>query len=266
MTEFSFSWQAAVRVPGVIFSEEQRRAGWPDALTLRNAVRLQFPTDGDSAEKTRARREQNALLAALDSAIAAGALPATKHVRTIDPPADDSDLFRPIPLAPDLGIEPARPVEFSRSLPDPAPRVEAFYTVERAAFRDFLRQQGIEPSAHIKAWLVPVGQAAPAKAKRVTQADRVADWANECERRAREMGLPFDRNEMPGTKSEFLALLRALDPEFLGIKKVASLDRYLSGLKWKGGKQEGALPIFARLFPEIGSRLTGAVEPKRRKA
>lgn len=114
------------------------------------------------------------------------------------------------------------------------------------------------------------GQAAPAKPKRETQAERIGKVATECERRAVELRLTFDRSNMPGTKADFLALLHALDVDFHSIKAVESLDRYLkgAGCKWPldAGKQPSAVPMYARLFPEARFRAPGAVSPQRREA
>lgn len=108
------------------------------------------------------------------------------------------------------------------------------------------------------------------KPKRETQAERIARYVSECERRAAERGERFDRERMPGTKAEFLNLLHALDAELRSIKTVDSLDRYLSktGCKWplNAGKQSSAAPLYARLFPEARIRAPGAVSPQRRKA
>lgn len=108
--------------------------------------------------------------------------------------------------------------------------------------------------------------AEPTKPKRETQADRIARWVGECERRAADAGEPLDRRRMPGKKAEFLDLLHALDAELRSIKTVESLDRYLAGCKWAGGRQPSAAPLFARLFPEARIRVTGAVSVQRRKA
>lgn len=109
-----------------------------------------------------------------------------------------------------------------------------------------------------------------AKPKRETQADRIGNVATECERRAVELRLTFDRSKMPGTKADFLELLHALDADLRSIKTVESLDRYLkgAGCKWplEAGKQPSAVPLYASLFPEAPIRAPGAVSPQRRKA
>lgn len=109
-------------------------------------------------------------------------------------------------------------------------------------------------------------QAAPAKPKRETQAGRIALCVSECERRAAELGETFDRARMPGTKAEFLDLLHALDAELWSIKTVGSLDRYLNGYQWEGGRQPSAAPLYARLFPEARIRVPGAVSQQRGKS
>ena len=147
--------------------------------------------------------------------------------------------------------------------------------------------RGIEPGPYLRLWLAPFlgcaetaaeapaqqhqGEAAaPAKPKRETQADRVARWLTECERRAADAGEPFERSNMPGTKAEFRDLLHALDADLKSIKTVDSLDRYLSvtGCKWPldASAQPSAAPLYARLFPEARIRTPGVVSPQRRKA
>jgi hypothetical protein len=94
-------------------------------------------------------------------------------------------------------------------------------------------------------------QSAPAAPK--TQKERVEYWLSECERRAKEQNLPFDRKCMPGKKAEFLTLLHALDADLKTINKVESLNNYLKQCKctWPAdaGTQESALPMYAKLFP-----------------
>lgn len=104
------------------------------------------------------------------------------------------------------------------------------------------------------------------KPKRETQAERIARYVSECERRAAELAEPFDRERMPGTKAEFLNLLHALDAELRSIKTVGSLDRYLKGYQWEGGRQPSAAPLYARLFPEARALVPGAVSQQSRKA
>ena len=163
----------------------------------------------------------------------------------------------------------SRALAFSQAVP------EAPFFIERAAFRAWLSDRGIEPGEHIRAWLRPLEQAEAAHQedaapKRETQAGRVEGALKECERRAAKHGAPFDRSNMPGTKAEFLDLLHALDVELRSIKTVDSLDRYLSkaGCKWPldASAQPSAAPLYARLFPEARIRPPGAVSPQRRKA
>lgn len=102
-------------------------------------------------------------------------------------------------------------------------------------------------------------QGEAARRKLETQADRIEIWVGECERRAAAIGEAFDRARMPGTKADFLNLLHALDAELRTINSVSSLDRYLGGYKWVGGRQPSAAPLYARLFPDASIRLPGAV-------
>jgi hypothetical protein len=115
-------------------------------------------------------------------------------------------------------------------------------------------------------------QAAPAKPKRLTQADRIEGWVIECERRAEALGEPFDRQRMPGKMQDFLDLLHALDAELRSIAKVSTLrDNYTKKLKickWgdDAGAQPSALPLYARLFPEAKNIAPGVTSAQRRKA
>ncbi|GAB1425957.1 hypothetical protein MASR2M16_31910 [Thauera terpenica] len=135
----------------------------------------------------------------------------------------------------------------------------------------------IEQGRFLFAWLEPFLQAevsqekvAISRPKRETQADRIGNVATECERRAVELRLTFDRSKMPGTKADFLELVHALDADLRSIKTVESLDRYLkgAGCKWplEAGKQPSAVPLYASLFPKAPIRAPGAVSPQRRKA
>lgn len=273
----ALAWEKALRVPGFAVTPEVRAAGWPDAFAVGHIACLQYPVEGTDADKSKARRNRRALCAAIGHAIEAGDLEAEQHSRTIEV-RDDSDLFRPIVrsqyLTPREWYERVRP---ERRPARPArQKVETWYTVTRAAFRDWLARQGEEPSEHIRAWLRPLEHAeayqedaAPNKAKRETQADRVERWLKECERRAAERGEAFDRLNMPGTKAEFLDLLHALDAYLRSIKTVDSLDRYLSGrCSWPldASAQPSAGPLFRRLFPEASMRTPGAVFAQRQKA
>lgn len=268
------AWNKAARTPWVKLSAEERAAGWPDAFTPENLARLQHPYEGTDSEKKRAKGHQGALLDGLRASIEAGILPALERTKT-----EDVTELRTVP---DLSA--ARRTFSHRGLfGDEYPtknitvkvgeRPVNFHVITRAAFRDFLAAQGIEPSEHIRAWLRPLEQAeeaAPAKRKRETQADRVAHWITGCERRAAELGEPFDRERMPGTKAEFLDLLHALDAELRSIKTVGSLDHYLSaaGCKWpeNARHQPPAAPLYGRLFPEARIRAPGATSPQRRKS
>lgn len=137
--------------------------------------------------------------------------------------------------------------------------------------------KGADLGKHLSAWLEPYwldlaeaaqrGEAEVTKVKRKTKGDLVEDWLCECERRAKESGETFDRSQMPGTKAEFLELLKALDPDFKSMNEVSSLDRYLKGLcTWSGGRPPSAKPLYARLFPESRILNPGAVLPLRQKA
>ena len=151
------AWNKAIRTPWVKLSAEERAAGWPDAFTPENLARLQHPYEGIDSEKKRARRDQAALLDALRASIEAGTLPALERSRM-----EDVTEWRVIPNwnAPrhswdwDGQWPPTvnQPVKIGE-------RAVTFFVIERAAFREFLAAQGIEPSEHIRAWLRPLEQA-----------------------------------------------------------------------------------------------------------
>lgn len=111
------------------------------------------------------------------------------------------------------------------------------------------------------------GEAEGAKIKRKTKGGLVEYWLCECERRAQKLGETFERSQMPGTKAEFLELLRALDPDLRSMNQVSSLDLYLKGLcKWPGGRPTSAKPLYARLFPDSRILNPGVVLPLRKKS
>lgn len=233
-----FDWHIAKNIPFMDLSLIERAAGWPEAFTPINLANLQFPQEWGDAENQQASPEWCALRGMILEAIEDGTLPTVEVVN----------------YQGDSATNPG---------------------IERAAFRDFLAAQGIEPSEHIRAWLRPLGQAEDANqgeaaSKRKTQAVRVESALKECERRAADAGESFDRSNMPGTKAEFLTLLHALDADFHSIKAATSLDRYLSatGCKWplNASKQPSALHLYARLFPNARINIPGAVSPQRQKA
>lgn len=311
-----FSWNRALRVAGINLTNEERAAGWPAALTPENLARLQFPCGGSGLEKREAAGNQRDLIAAISKAVQGGALPAVERTRTEDitEPRQVPDFYPPrSPHSGGLGSSEWR----SRDLPRPmrtvtkkvGERTIPFFVIEREAFRDWLANQGLEPSEHVRAWIdstevkaasrpasKPKGQDSPdarlesilvklekiaaeraeeghqgeaegAKVKRKTKGDLVEDWLCACESRAQELGETFERSQMPGTKAEFLELLRALDPEFKSMNEVSSLERYLKGLcTWPGGRPTSARPLYARLFPESRILNPGAVLPLRKKS
>lgn len=134
--------------------------------------------------------------------------------------------------------------------------------------------QGADLGRHLSAWLEPYwlelaeeAHRGDVKGKRKTKGELVEDWLCECERRAKERGETFDRSQMPGTKAEFLELLRALDTDFQSMNEVSSLERYLKGLcTWSGGRPPSAKPLYARLFPESRILNPGAVLPLLKKS
>lgn len=152
--------------------------------------------------------------------------------------------------------------------------------VDAAGVLAWLDSQGEWDNEHIRVWhrsqgstAAPHQEAAISRVtgtKRETQASRIERLLSECERRAAECGATFDRERMPGTKADLLALLHSLDAEMRSMKTVDSLDRYLSatGCKWPldASAKPSAWPLYARLFPEANIRAPGAVSAQRRKS
>lgn len=128
-------------------------------------------------------------------------------------------------------------------------------------------RQLVEGGAVAKVPAPPAGveleQKPRAIARSETQAGRLDEWLSECERRAKEKGLPFDREYMPGSKKDLLKLLHALDPELRSIKMVGSLDNHLDRLerrcRWslKASAMESAMGLYQELFPEAMLRARG---------
>lgn len=70
----------------------------------------------------------------------------------------------------------------------------------------------------------------------------------EISKRAAQKGIPFDKDNMPGTKKDFMALAIKFDDEFE--KTPRAFDDYLAGLlRFKQGVQE--TPFYQELFPEF---------------
>lgn len=138
---------------------------------------------------------------------------------------------------------------------------------------EWIDERGIvTPPAQPEAPLVTQWQPAPAESKRDKQAGRIEHWLSECERRAAELGEPFDRNCMPGKMQDFRDLLHALDAELRSIKSISTLrDNYTKKhkmCKWpaNAGAQPSALPLYSRLFPESTIRAPGVTSAQRSKA
>lgn len=145
-----FSWNRAKRLPLVSLTDEERAAGWPDALTLENFASMQFPMEGDESARRTARKARTALLATMREAIAARELDAEERRREVQREVDDGRLFEPIPLAssPRGWFERARGPWPRRTITE----IETRHTITREAAAEFLVAQGIEPSEHIRAW------------------------------------------------------------------------------------------------------------------
>ncbi|AVR89772.1 hypothetical protein Tharo_2891 [Thauera aromatica K172] len=155
------AWNKAVRTPWVKLTAEERAAGWPDAFTPENLARLQHPYEGTDPEKKRARRDQAALLDALRTNIEDGTLPTVERTRTENEMerravtnwnAPRSTWARGLFCNDDRPPTVIQPIKVGE-------RTVTCHVIERAAFRDFLAAQGIEPSEHIRAWLRPLEQA-----------------------------------------------------------------------------------------------------------
>ncbi|WP_374495165.1 hypothetical protein [Zoogloea sp.] len=270
----SLSWSKAVRVLGPkLAPDDKALPDWPSALEFWKIAVLQYP-----GNDRKDRDNQAALIDSLNMAAVGGELSTEKR-----------ELQRPIfkdewvPRRPALGSK-AWGSEFGVSIRQTEYEVrkvrDGFETyhvqvVSREAFRLWFDAQGELPSEHVQAWLRPLvlaeevshGSVESTRVKRKTKHDLVEDWLHECERRAKDIEVLFDRTKMPGTKNDFLTLLRALDPEFENTNTVASLDTYLEGrCKFSGGRPKSALPLYARLFPESRKLNPGVVMPLRMKS
>lgn len=202
------AWNKAIRTHWVKLSAEERAAGWPDAFTPENLARLQHPYEGIDSEKKRAKRDHDALLGGLRASIEAGILPALERSRM-----EDVTEWRNIPNwnAPRHSWD--RDGQWPPTVNQPVKigeRAVTFFVIERAAFREFLAAQGIEPSEHIRAWLRPLEQADAASAAAVAKRGRkpsdapalLARILAALEIYAAETGQDFDRNAMPGPLGE----------------------------------------------------------------
>lgn len=142
-----------------------------------------------------------------------------------------------------------------RTLPDESGRpgwVQDVVTTKREPVEITLRDLRIERS-QLDELLGNEQAVVTAKSKRLTQRQRVEHWLMECERRAIDLGEPFDRRSMPGQKADFLKLLHTLDKALQTINTVESLENYTDNLcSWpnNAGHQPVATPFFRRLFPE----------------
>lgn len=112
----------------------------------------------------------------------------------------------------------------------------------------------------IHRWIVvtegryPPPVTAPLPSKRETQRDRIAALLVDIGKRAEEADVEFDRHCMPGTKADLLVLMRGYDPALRTMTTSESLDNHIHGLcKWpkSASSNPSALPLYARLFPEI---------------
>ncbi|MCK2088751.1 hypothetical protein MXC99_11270 [Thauera aromatica] len=258
------AWEKVLRVPGFAVTPEVRAAGWPDAFAVGHIACLQYPVEGTDADKSKARRNRSALCAAIGHAIEAGDLEAEQHSRTVEV-RDDSDLFRPIVrsqyLSPREWYERVRP---ERRPARPArQKVETWYTVTRAAFRDWLARQGEEPSVHIRAWLRPMEHAeacqedaAPNKAK--LKRDFVAEVVERIRAFHAENGKLFDSNCMPGDAGDLLWLMKRRHPDqFEEMELKAFREHYRAICKWPraAGQQAGARSLYLEIFPEAKAPL-----------
>lgn len=271
-----FSWNRALRVAGINLTNEERAAGWPAALTPENLARLQFPCGGSGLEKREAAGNQRDLIAAISKAVQGGALPAVERTRTEDITESRQvpDFYPPrSPHSGGLGSSEWR----SRDLPRPmrtvtkkvGERTIPFFVIEREAFRDWLANQGLEPSEHVRAWIdsteVKAASRPASKPKGQDSPDaQLESILSELEKRAAALGESFSVDNMPGSIREFHELCGRLDPVFK--HNLESFKRYKKSgrCKWSlaAKANPSAEPLYRRLFPEAWGA-PGAVSGKR---
>ncbi|MDD3354155.1 hypothetical protein [Zoogloea sp.] len=146
----------------------------------------------------------------------------------------------------------------------------------RVSGADVLHLYGVEPSELLREWFASSDSPAyqlirgrhagacpvstePAISQKVgsavaptTQRGRVKFVLEECERRAKENEIPFDRSKMPGNKQDFLDLMKRMEPSFKNMA-LASLGRYLKRqCTWglSAASNASATPLYEKLFPE----------------
>ena len=154
-----FSWNRACDVLGWCSDTLNRAAGWPGIFTPESLAKLQFPRVGSAPEQTQARWHHDALLKALRASIEAGALPVATRTRTVDITEKGFDMdFAAWANDERRGVKRPPAAYKKHSLKKVGERTETSSGIERAPFRDFLAAQGIEPSAHVRAWLAPLEQ------------------------------------------------------------------------------------------------------------
>ncbi|NML24588.1 hypothetical protein [Zoogloea dura] len=265
----------------MVRDSEIRAAGWPSAFSLNDLAYLQYPdtTANDFRLRIKQQDARDRLIEAMKASIATGALKAETCRKEIKKAAFQA----PQPSA-GLGSVAWQSRDFDRQDEQRAARarydaqpdvtIVADEVVTREAFAAWGGLPDQKQSEHVRAWIRPLGRAEEAhqgsveanKVKRKTKGDLVEDWIRECERRAKDIGELFDRAKMPGTKAEFLELLKALDREFENMNTVSSLETYLDGrYKWSGGRPKSAKPLYARLFPESRILNPGVVLPLQMK-
>lgn len=147
----ALAWERARRVWGM--GRIKYLPGWPDSFTPGEIAALQYPREGTDPEKRRAVTEQRALAAQLAKDIAAGELEIVETDYTPKPTRVVRRIARSNYLASDDWMtrdNSFRVLAFDTS-PPPAP--VTIKTIERAPFAAWLDALGLEPSAHLVAWL-----------------------------------------------------------------------------------------------------------------
>lgn len=262
------SWNSALCVVGINLTKEERATGWPAAFTPGNLARLQYPWGGSASEKKEATKNQSILIATISKAIQNGGLPAVEQTRTEDITESRQvpDFNAPSsPCSGGLGSSYWLNRDQAPSMRTVTKKIGestvSFFVIERSAFRDWLSKQGVEPSAHVRAWFdsgsggsVQTGKKADDSESPRAALERVL---TECEKRAEKAGEPFDVNDMPGQTAQFWDLCKRLEPVFKRQTSMDSFKRYTKSGRCKWSKSaisnSDSTPLYQKLFPEAWS-------------
>lgn len=146
------NWNLVTILPFMHFTEEEKRAGWPDAFTIERLAAIQYPRTNKEKEQE-SRRRRTALTTAMQAAIEGGTLQAEER-REMRPVYK----YKEVPNweAPrHMWREGYFPPMVEKRIQEGEKEV-TFHVIGRAAFRDFLAACDIEPSEHVHAWLRPL--------------------------------------------------------------------------------------------------------------